>query len=241
VVRKLKLLFIILLTINQSFAQLNTTSFGISIKPIFPSKYFRTGPIDFSDKGINYTLAQTSGFSAGALVRQGITKRLSLETGLLFVKRNFNLSIKDTTWTGESSFKIIAYEIPVSALVFIQLGKEIYMSTALGASLDIFPSDVESYSNSDKYFRHFSSRKSKINSGIIANLGLEWRSKKSGILYFGGSYHRSMTSIYNTLVEYYPDRNYQNETSSGRTKLQGDYLTFDFRYYFHEDPTKKKK
>ena len=221
-------------------AQERVTTFGFTYKPIFPSSYFRTGPKEFENKGTQFTITQKSGFNAGALVRRGFTKRLTAETGILYTKRNYKLDISsDSGLTGNSDFKIIGYEIPLNLLVFIQLGQQLWMNAALGASLDLFPSDIFTRAN---YFRHYSARNHTANTGLNAMTGLEYRTKKSGYFYFGLAYHRSFSSIYNSLVEYYPDGNQLLPPYSiGNTKLQGDYFTFDVRYYFHEDPAKKAR
>jgi hypothetical protein len=223
-----------------SKAQINTTQFGFCYRPIFSSSYFRTGPKNFNDKNINYTLAQHSGYSTGALIRRGITKKLTVESGILYVKRNYDLTLQDTTFISKSDFSIIGYEIPLSALIYIQLDQKIWMSAALGGSIDIFPSDVFTYEPS--YMLQYSARKNKINAGVLANLGWEYRNGKKGTYYIGASYHRSISKIYNTLVEYYPQRDFSKAPSStGKTTLQGDYLTIDFRFYFHESPDKKPR
>ncbi len=237
--KTLSALMLLCLFTSALFAQINTTQFGFSYKPIFPSMYLRTGPKEFNDKNINYKLSQSSGYIAGVLIRKGITKKLSGETGILYVKRNFDMVLSDSSYSDNSSFSIIGYEVPLSALVFIQLDEKLWMNVAMGASVDIFPSDILTYKSE---FLHYSSRNTKINAGVLANIGIEYRTTKSGTIYFGTSYHRSMKSIYNTLIEYYPTRNYNDPfTSCGKTKLQGDYFTFDVRYYFHEDPDKKKR
>jgi len=225
-------------TCFAAIAQDRVTTFGFGYKPIFPSSYFRTGPKDFSDKGINYTIAQQSGFTAGGLIRHGISNRISFESGIMYTKRNYDLSIIDSTFTGRSNFKIIGYEIPVNGLVFIQLGQKLWMNVTMGLSLDIFPSDI--YTD-DNYYRHYSARNKTVNSGLNAMTGLEYRTKKGGYIYLGAAYHRTFSHIYESLVEYYPDRTLAKPpTSIGRTRFQGDYFTFDVRYYFHEAPKKKK-
>lgn len=87
---KLKSLLRLLLVFTPLFsaAQKNITTFGVLIRPVFPNEFFRTGPIDFSDKGINYSIVQQSGMSFGGIIRRGITNRLSLETGITYTKRN---------------------------------------------------------------------------------------------------------------------------------------------------------
>ena len=97
----------------QLMGQINTTQFGFCYRPIFSSNYFRTGPKDFDDNKISYTLSQSSGYSTGALIRRGVTKKLTIESGILYVKRNYDLTLRDTTFNSQSDFSIIGYEIPI--------------------------------------------------------------------------------------------------------------------------------
>lgn len=238
----LKILALALLAYSgQLMAQENVTTFGFVVKPIFPSKYFRTGPKDFSVNGVDFTLSQQSGFSAGAVVRRGLTKTLSFETGINYVKRLYKLQIKDSAFTGKSNFKIIGYEIPIQLLVFVQLSQTIWMNAALGPSIDIYPSDIETFGD---YFVHISKRNSHasvFNAGMLANIGWEWRTKKSGYIYLGACYHRSFNDTYNSTIGYIRDPYALKPYAQGSTGLSGDYLTFDLHYYFHEDPEKKVK
>ena len=231
---------LVLLTFSTDvFSQKNVTTFGFVVKPVFPSNYFRTGPKTFEVNNVDFTISQQSGFSAGGIVRHGITKSLSFETGINFVKRLYDLKITDSTFTGKSNFKIVGYEIPIQALVFIQLSKDIWMNAALGPSIDIYPSDIKTFSY---YFVNISKRNSQIsvfNTGIIANVGFEWRTKKAGYIYFGSCYHRSFKNIYNSTIGYIRDPKALTPYAQGSTGLSGDYLTFDIRYYFHEAPDNK--
>ena len=238
--KRLSILIFLCFQALLSNAQINTTQFGFCYRPIFSSSYFRTGPKDFENNSILFNLAQHSGYSTGVLVRRGTSNTFTIESGILYVKRNYDLTLIDTTFISKSDFSIIGYEIPLSALIYIQLDKKIWMSAAMGGSIDIFPSDVFTYEPT--YMLQYSARKNKINTGVLANLGWEYRNGKKGTYYFGASYHRSLSSIYNTLVEYYPERDFTKlPTSTGKTTLQGDYLTIDFRFYFHENPDRKPK
>lgn len=229
-------------------AQAGITSFGFVVKPVFPSKFFRTGAQvqeepDSSGNAISFTLAQRSGFSAGALVRKGITKNLSAETGIKFVKRIYQLDIRDTASniSENADFKIIGYEIPLQILVFVQLSREIWMNASLGTSLDIFPSNVQTRGS---YYIHKSIRKSNFavfNTGVIANIGWEYRTEKSGIIYLGGSYHRSFNDTYRSVIGYYSNIRNAIPVAATGFNLKGDYLTLDLRYYFKGDVNKKKK
>jgi hypothetical protein len=233
-VKKSTILFLLFVSFTICHAQESTTKFGVIYKPIFPSTYFRTGPKEFSDNNVKFKIAQSSGFSAGASIRKGLTKSLSIEAALCYVKRRYNLQITDTTFTGNSSYKIIGYEIPVQALVFVQLSQEIWMNVALGPSIDIFPSDIRTEGN---YFVQHSTRNSKLqvfNTGILANIGWEWRTKKSGYFYLGSSYHRSLNEPYTSYIGYRRTVNQSAADAFGKVNHSGDYLTFDLRYYFYE-------
>ncbi len=238
--KRLSVLIVLCFATMIGNAQINTTQFGFCYRPIFSSSYFRTGPKDFENNTISYNLAQHSGYSTGVLVRRGLTKKFTIESGILYVKRNYDLTLIDTTFISKSDFSIIGYEIPLSALIYIQLDQKIWMSAAMGGSIDIFPSDVFTYEPT--FMLQYSARKNKINAGVLANIGWEYRNGKKGTYYIGASYHRSLSSIYNTLVEYYPQRDFTKlPTSTGKTALQGDYLSIDFRFYFHENPDRKSK
>jgi hypothetical protein len=222
------------------WSQERVTTFGIVAKPIFPSKYLRTGPVESTDNNVGFKISQLSGFSAGAVIRKGITRTLSIETGLSFVKRNFELQITDAAFKGTSDYKIIGYEVPLQALVFVQLSRDIWMNVALGPSIDIFPSDIRT---TGSYFVQETRRKSArniLNAGVIANMGWEWRTKKSGYFYLGASYHRSFSNIYTTSVAYIRNPQSTSADALNTTPLNGDYFTFDLRYYFHENAQPKK-
>lgn len=222
-------------------------SFGFVVKPIFSSSYFRTGPQlqevkDISGNNYSYALAQSSGFIAGGLLRKSFTKNIALESGIQFVKRIYNLDITSdsSSFSGSSDFKIIGYEFPIQALVFVQLSRKIWMNAALGTSIDMFPSDIETRGS---YFKNKTFRLSSLtvfNAGVVANIGVEYRTEKSGIIYIGSSYHRSFKDTYRSVIGYYQDIK-ANPKSTTSFNLKGDYLTVDLRYYFANDTKKKKK
>jgi len=235
-------LFVMLFIVfpNRITAQKAQTLFGAGIRAGFPSKYFRTGPILFSDKDINYSIIQQSGISYGGYIRHGITNRLSMETGITYTKRNYEVNLTDTTFTGQDGFSIVGYEIPLNVLVNIQLGPQFWMNAGMGGAVDIFPSDVATF---DNFYVQYSARRQKVNAGVTATLGMEVRNKSTGIIYLGFLYHRAVSPIYRTLVEYYPNRDFTTPPySTGRTSLEGDYFGVDLKYFFpSKDPLKKSK
>lgn len=213
-------------------SQQNIFTAGFQYKPIFPSAFFSTGTKSISQNGIDFSVSQKFGYCAGMVLRRGITKRFSFETGINYVKRNFGMSITDTTFTGKSDFTIIGYEIPVQLLIFLQASEKGFINSSLGLSWDMYPSNI---ATADSYFKHNSKRHSLFQAAVLANLGYEYRTKKSGYFYLGASYHLPLSYFYMSTIKYEPIQ------EIAQIKLRGNYLTIDFRYYFHEDPLKPKK
>jgi hypothetical protein len=223
--------FFFLQMISGSFAQKNIFTAGFQYKPIFPSSFFSTGTKTETLNGIDFSIGQKMGYCAGMILRRGFTEKLSFETGINFVKRNFRLTITDTTFTGKSNFAIIGYEIPAQVMVFLRMSENIYMNASGGVSMDMYPSNIRTH---DFYFENKSKRNSIFQFAALANLGWEYRTKSSGYFYLGASYHLPFTYFYSSSVKYIPTQD------TAFMKLGGNYLTVDFRYYFHGDPVKPK-
>jgi len=216
-------------------AQENTITAGVQFKPVFSSDYFKTGPEEIIDDSVKYAISPGSGFCVGMVIRKGFTNTLSFETGINYVKRNYRLDITDSVTHERTDFKIIGYEIPIQGLIFIQLSDEIFMDVAMGVSIDFFPSDIQTFGTN---YNHYSARSSWIMSSVIANLGWEYRTEKSGFFYLGASFHRPFNFIYRST--FYSLKN-QNDQPTTAIDLNGNYLTLDLRYFFHSDPAKRKK
>jgi len=92
---------------------------------------------------------------------------------------------------------------------------------------------VESYSD---YYYQRSFRRSLFQSAVLANLGWEYRTEKAGYFYLGASYQRPFTYIYVSEIRYQPD----GKNDKVAMTVPGNYFTVDLRYFFHEDPRKKK-
>jgi hypothetical protein len=183
----------------QLSAQPKLTTVGIQVKPIFPLNFVNTGAETVIQNDVKFELALNSGFSGGMLIRHGFSDLLAVESGINYVKRKYDLTITDGNFKGSSQFRIIGYEIPVSLLAYIRLGEQLFMNGSMGHSLDMFASNVQS---TDSYFLHRSFRKSVIQSAILANVGWEYRTEKSGYFYLGASYHRPFTYIYTSKIRY---------------------------------------
>jgi hypothetical protein len=234
---KLILLHFLLVFCLQVFvAQERVTTFGIQFKPIIPSELFNTGKQEIVQNNVAFTVTPQMGLSFGMVIRKGMTKNLSLESGINYLTRKFELTIndQDLNFNETSNFKLVNYEIPVSLLVYIRLTEFIYMNVSGGFSLDIYPSDLYTYSSN---FQNDVLMYNWIRPSLIANIGWEYRTEKSGYFYLGASYHRPFSHMAKEIIWY----NGNKRDERVELNLSGNYITIDFRYFFHEDPEKKKK
>ncbi|MCF8461917.1 MAG: PorT family protein [Flavobacteriales bacterium] len=230
---------------------------GVEFRPIFPIDFLKTGDQLVSNNDFSISVSPKFSFSAGMIIRYGFHKRFALETGLNFVQRNYNLDIhRDSTagkpeYKSKTDFTIIGYEHPIKLLVFVQLSEHIFMNAAAGFQLTFFPSDIftsdENSSGSDQHFKHSSLRlgfdgkpgnDGFIHGGAIANLGFEYRTKKIGFFYLGGTYHVPFADVYSSKFAYADD---SYASPAQEVRLNGSYLTFDVRYFFHSKPIAAKE
>lgn len=220
------------------FAQKDVTTFGLQFKPIISSNYLNTSAVSQSLHNVEFTIDPQLGYSLGMVIRKGFTQQLSLETGINYTQRNYNLIITDPSrnFKGSSDFKYIIYEVPILGLVYIRLSDKAYMNAALGASIDLLPTDWQS---SDSYFMHRSWRKSWISPSLLANVGFEYRTRNKGYFYIGTSFHRPFTHITQAVVQY---NDFDKDVTQDKVGfyINGNYLTIDLRYFFHENAERKR-
>jgi len=225
-----------LLSYSICFAQNRITTLGIQFKPIFPVGFLGTGKQtaypDSSD--VKFNLSLKGGYNFGMVIRKGFSDLLAMEVGINYVKRKYQLDIIDDDYLESSTFRIIGYEIPASLLVYIRLGENIFMNASLGASADMYASNVES--NNENHYT-ITVRNHTFQAAVVANLGWEYRTGGAGYFYIGSSLHRPFDYELTTKAHY--TRNSQD--LDAYQPLSGSYLTIDLRYYFHEDPKKKKR
>ncbi len=223
-----------------SFAQQNVTTFGVQLKPVIPLSFIGASEETILDNDINFTLTPRSGFSFGMVARHGFTKMFSIESGINLTSRKFDLSIQDADFKGNTDIKFVTYDIPILALLYVQLGEEMFMNAAFGGSVSFLPSD---WQTTGEYFRHFSYRTQWLIPSMLANVGFEYRTYDKGYFYLGASYHQPFTDFTSTEVGYYRSNinNIGGYDAFAAFNLDGSYLTLDLRYFFHEDPVRKSQ
>lgn len=221
------ILIILLLALTQQvFAQLQEPRMGIAIKPIIPSALFDNQELVTNQGAVQFAIDPKIGYSAGVVLRQDLPSLLSFETGIYYVRRIYNLSIGDSTGHSTSNkFRFVNYEVPITGLIYIRLSENIYLNNTFGISLDFFPNSI--FTENANYQQR-AERNYWILPGLIADVGAEYRTEKKGNFYIGGSYHRMLLPMANTIIAY------QNGSieESIITPLSGHYFAFNFRYFF---------
>ncbi len=241
---KLTLVQVLLcLFVVSGFSQEALTTFGVTFKPMISGGFINESEASLSQDGVDYSVPKEFGYNLGMVIRKGLNKTFSIESGITYTQRNFSLVVneKDRAFEFAQQFGVVGYELPLLGLVYIQLDKRIFMDASFGGGADLFPSDVAVFSQFNQVVME-GRRNSWIQAFLSANIGWEYRTEKSGIFYIGGTFHRPFAPIYGFLMEY--DYDAQDPSVVPVRMLQvvnGNYLTLDFRYFFHEDPEKKLK
>ena len=229
---------------NFSSAQQDVTTFGIQFKPIVPSGMFNSGTEELFGEQFNLTKTPRLGYNFGMVMRRGFTRFFSLETGISLVRRNYNLSFTHRAYNETLQIKhaFVGYEVPVQGLIYVRLGDRVWMNGSAGVSFDFYPSNTFESANNQRdtltfVFEQRTNRLNWVQVALMANYGFEFRTKKAGYFYLGATYHRPFSPIARSKSTYV----LSGFPTTLETELSGSYLTLDFRYYFHEDPERKKK
>ena len=103
VTKPLYYLFIMLLLtcFHQTMSQNNEGDkmIGFTLSPLIPIDYFGAGPLLLENNFSNIELSSKIGYQFGMLMRNTKSKNITLESGILFCRRNFKFkgeNIKDT-------------------------------------------------------------------------------------------------------------------------------------------------
>ena len=229
----LAIIFFLLIVPFGLLSQENVTTFGLQYKPIFVSDIGGGGPFLFRSGPLSVDVQPKTGSAYGMIIRRGITKSISVEGGINRIQRNYRYIFSDTDTGYERTldFGYVNYEIPLKSMIFVRLGEYFYLNNGLGASLDLYASDVGA---GNFELESITLRGAWAKVALEAHVGLEMRTRKSGYFYLGGTYHNPFSPVARSLVSY-------TDGTERRTldfDLNGGYLTLDLKYYFYEPPVR---
>ncbi|MDG1332900.1 MAG: hypothetical protein P8P74_11270 [Crocinitomicaceae bacterium] len=233
---KIGFYIIILLLSFSSLGQEKTdklpTYFGIQVRPIFPTKFIGDPVTTVSGDGFESSISQRLGYGFGGTVRANVTKLIAIESGINFTQRYFDISasLPDSNVFGSKSMTFIEYDIPINALVYIQLSEKIFMNASLGVAVSYKPTNtrIQIRPEGKHYFAMYGLRKNSLGFDLNANLGFEYRTKKSGFFYIGGSARVPFQPLFQYAAIYSYDANDVVLSAD----VDGSFLTIDFKYFF---------
>ncbi len=215
------------------FAQRSVPSyFGIQLKPIFPTRFIGEPTLTLEEGTFSTTITQKTGYSFGGTVRVGITNLIALETGINFNQRYFNIdmSVADSGVYAKNDLAFIAYDMPINGLVYVQLSDNFFMNASLGLALTFKPTHVGIVTNpgGSFSFTHTGLVNRKTGFDLNANFGFEYRTKRKGFFYIGGSGRVPFQPVFDLIAQY----KYQGNKINVRGEVDGSFLSIDFKYFF---------
>ena len=230
---KLILLLFFLLALGVK-PQVTKTTFGWQYKPIIPAAYFNSTGVIQGSESYDFNLIPKYSNSFGMVVRHEINVTFSIELGLNYTQRNFNLAINnsDLNLDDVTDFGMRSYELPIQLLAYVQTSEYWYVNVAFGISHNVLASDIFSYGEESKNYFQNTYRKNGGYQALLANIGVEYRSQEKGRYYFGTSLHRPWEAIGRVFPEYDDKTNIFNKDKKFSLDLLGNFVTFDLRYFF---------
>jgi len=212
--------------------------FGFQLRPIVPNGYLKTDQLQATSDKLTYTAYIKPSLSFGAIIRKPLGSFWNIETGINFIRRNYNLNFKLTdslVVNSNQQMSFIGYEVPIQGLIYVQLGKKVFMNASAGLVIDLFPSEAESFSSEqvDSTYIDFSQitwRESWFKLAAQTNLGFEYRTKDKGYYYLGASYHLPLGRIAASQGKV----NYPNHTHILWLDLPTGYFSLDLKYFIFD-------
>ena len=241
-IKTLTLILSIITTI--SFGQkvnVKNSQVGFLLGSLVPIDYFGISAIELSGNNSNLKLENQLGYNYGMVLKTDLTRKFSLESGIIFNQRNFKLtgssSNQSSILRDTSSFSYISYGFPIKSIVYVQLGNDFYMRNSIGFNLDFYASAVSSKGENLR-IDHYSERARWINGSVSGNLGVEKRDGKLGTFYIGAEVNIPISSIAVTRLKFYYDGviydNYEP------IFLRGNFFGIKLKYYLPIDMESKK-
>ncbi|MEY4658956.1 MAG: hypothetical protein RJB36_722 [Bacteroidota bacterium] len=207
--------------------------FGFQTRMIVPSNMIGPNSLTLTKDYFTTTIQQNPGYAFGGVVRLGLSELISIETGLNYVQRIFGITMQqtDSNIVATNTMRFIQYDIPISAVINVKLNKSIYANAFLGLALQNKPSSVGIIDNpiGKHQFFHMGlvDIHKKISFDLMTGAGFEWRTKKSGVFYLGGSARVALAPVFQLIAKY----QYVNEESLVFGEVNGSYLSVDLKYF----------
>ena len=225
--KRLGFIFIVLMGISLlATSQDKGFTGGFQFKAMLGNGVFSNDPIQNTSDSLEISIQQNFGYAFGMTFRKQFNKTLAVESGLRFVQRNYSTSVDSTlgNYQGKIDYRVIAYEIPLKAMIRLRASDNSYFSVSLGVQMDLYPSDVYA---SDSEWQVQVVRKSWIQGSMLANIGWEIVPSDIGTFYGGFSFNQPFVDPLGQNTG-----PYGATFAVNNTRLNGAYFSLDLRYYF---------
>ena len=228
-------------SIGQSYWEKPPNHFGIQYKPLIPINRVGDKPFSMKEGNFETEIKPSFGYSYGAAVRIGISELLAIETGMNYIKRRYTAeySVVDSNLVASDRVGYVSFEIPVNLLVYVQLGKTIYMNVSGGVSTNFNPSNIRSVVIPDPYrldlFIFEGKRLHYFDFNANAEIGFEYRTEEAGIFYLGGYAKIPFTPILAIATEYRHDTKKQVAYEG----ITGATFGLSLKYFFKNSKNKR--
>ncbi len=208
------------------------TYFGVQVRPVLASSFMASSRNALETESFTTVFTQKAGYSFGGIVRTGITKLIFFETAINFTQRNYDisLSLPDSGIFSSNELSFVSYDIPLNALVYIQLGEQFFMNSSLGVALRYSPSSVGTVTKPGglNTFRTSGILPRKGGLDLNANVGFEFRTFDKGFIYVGGTIQVPLTDLFIIASRH----EYQGYNNTLYGTMRAPYLALDFKYFF---------
>lgn len=235
---------LLLIVASISYGQkgnVKNSQVGFLLGSLIPVNYFGISAIELSANNSSLKLENQLGYNFGMVLKTDLTRKFSLESGIIFYQRNFKLtgssSNQSSILRDTSSFSYISYGFPIKSIVYIQLGNDFYMRNSIGFNLDFYASAVASKGENLR-IDHYSERARWINGSVCGNLGVEKRDSKLGTFYIGAEVNIPISSIAVTRLKFYYDGVIYDNYDP--IFLRGNYFGIKLKYYLPVNMESKK-
>lgn len=238
------LIVFILSTISIAQNNLNVSSlFGIQYKPIMAGEFVGRSTTSLNTNNFATEFKQQLGHSYGANIRLSLTPKISLETGIHLVRRNYsvNFNLRDSNLQSSKSLSFYNYDLPAIPYIFIKLSDKIFLANGIGPVFVFSMSDVatqEVASNSIKFIAE-GRRTHRFAIDLSTNLGFELRTDKNGVFYIGGNARIPFAPIFTVAGIAEIKSNTTKKVIIGN--MSGTYISFELRYYFPSNKNKQEE
>ncbi len=218
------------------------TYFGIYASPVIPTNFIGDRTTKFLDSSglMESTFRHNWGYTFGATARFGITKSISIETGLAQVRRFFTATaiIADSNINRSQQLAFSNYDVPINGLLYVQLSEKWFADGCFGISITHQPYDSGDtiLVSSTERIQVLARRVTRTYFAANAGLGFEFRTEKKGTFYLGGSVKIPFKPIFIGQTIY--SKSGSGNKLNGFGAISAPYFCIDFKYFL---PNIKKK